>query len=339
MTNAPDLTSRCILVTGAAGFIGFHLAQRLLAAGATVHGIDNLNSYYDVGLKRARLLRLNTNARFAFSALDITDYDGLRTLFAGFRPHCVVHLAAQAGVRYSLEVPRAYVSANVDGFLGVLEACRAHAVGHLLYASSSSVYGANSKVPFHEDDPVLAPVSLYGATKRANELMAEAYARLFAIPATGVRFFTVYGPWGRPDMAYYAFTRAILEGRPIDVFNQGRMQRDFTYIDDVTEALVRLIVMPPGAAGGGEARAKTQHALYNLGNHTPVELERFIAAIEAALGRKADRRFLPMQQGDVAATWADVERLRQATGFAPATSIEDGIARFVAWYRSYHGIG
>jgi len=337
MMPEPDLRSHRVLVTGAAGFIGFHLVQRLLAAGATVHGIDNLNAYYDVSLKRARLVQISTHERFAFSLLDITDYDGLKALFADFGPQCVVHLAAQAGVRHSLEAPRAYVSANLDGFLGVLEACRAHAVRHLVYASSSSVYGANSKVPFHENDPVPAPVSLYGATKRANELMAEAYARLFAIPCSGVRFFTVYGPWGRPDMAYYAFTRAILEGRPIDLFNHGRMQRDFTYIDDVTEALARLIELPPGAAGGGGATAAGRHTIYNLGNHTPVELERFIAAIEAALGRKADRRYLPMQPGDVPATWADVERLRRATGFAPRTSIEDGIARFVAWYRSYNG--
>jgi len=337
MMTAPDLRSQSVLVTGAAGFIGFHLAQRLLTAGATVNGIDNLNSYYDVDLKRARLAKLVAQERFAFVARDITDYDGLKALFAHCRPHYVVHLAAQAGVRYSLEAPRAYVSANLDGFLGVLEACRAHAVGHLVYASSSSVYGANRKVPFHESDPVLAPVSLYGATKRANELMAEAYARLFAIPCSGVRFFTVYGPWGRPDMAYYAFTRAILEGRPIDVFNHGHMQRDFTYIDDVTEALVRLIAWPPAAATDGDETA-ARHAIYNLGNHTPVELERFIAAIETALGRKAHRRYLPMQPGDVPATWADVERLRQATGFAPDTSIEDGIARFVAWYRAYHRI-
>jgi len=334
MMTKPDLKSHRVVVTGAAGFIGFHLAQRLLAEGASVHGIDALNAYYDVSLKRARLARIGDHARFAFSALDVTDYDGLKALWADVRPHCVVHLAAQAGVRHSLAAPRTYVSANLDGFLGVLEACRAHPVRHLVYASSSAVYGANSKVPFHEDDPVLAPVSLYGATKRANELMAEAYARLFAIPCSGVRFFTVYGPWGRPDMAYYAFTRAILEGRPIDVFNHGRLQRDFTYIDDVTEALVRLIDLPPSAAG---ATAAARHSIYNLGNHTPVELERFIAAIETALGRKADKRYLPMQPGDVAATWADVQRLMRATGFTPHTSIEDGIARFVAWYRAYHG--
>jgi UDP-glucuronate 4-epimerase len=246
-----------------------------------------------------------------------------------------VHLAAQAGVRHSLDHPRAYVSANLDGFLGVLEACRAHPVRHLVYASSSSVYGANSKVPFHEDDPVLAPLSLYGATKRANELMAQTYAHLYGIACSGVRFFTVYGPWGRPDMACYAFTKAILEGRTIDVFNHGRMQRDFTYIDDVTEALVRLVELPPRAGADGAASA-APHIIYNIGNHTPIELERFIAAIEAALGCKANKRYLPMQPGDVPATWADVERLSRATGFSPKTTIEDGVARFVSWYRTYH---
>jgi UDP-glucuronate 4-epimerase len=325
-----------ILVTGAAGFIGFHLTQRLLAAGARVHGIDNLNGYYDVGLKRARLGAIGTPDSFAFCELDVTDYDGLHALWAAFRPDCVVHLAAQAGVRYSIEAPRSYVSANLDGFLGVLEACRAHPVRHLIYASSSSVYGASSKVPFHEDDPVPAPVSLYGATKRANELMAQTYAHLFAIPCSGVRFFTVYGPWGRPDMAYYSFTKAILEGRPIDVFNHGQMQRDFTYVDDVTEALVRLIDLPP-TAGSRDAVTKPPHAIYNVGNHTPVTLERFIAAIEAATGRVARKNYMPMQPGDVPSTWADVERLSRVTGFSPRTTIEHGLGRFVAWYRTYHG--
>jgi UDP-glucuronate 4-epimerase len=333
----PDLGSRRVLVTGAAGFIGFHLASRLLAAGAIVHGLDNLNPYYDVGLKRARLAQLAPHTRFAFEELDITDYKGLGALMARFRPDCVAHLAAQAGVRHSIDQPRSYVSANLDGFLSVLEACRAHPVRHLIYASSSSVYGANRKVPFHEDDPVPAPVSLYGATKRANELMAESYAHLYRIPCSGVRFFTVYGPWGRPDMAYYAFAKAILEGHTIDVFNHGRMQRDFTYVDDVTEALVRLVDLPPPAEAGTVSPG-TPHILYNVGNHTPVELERFITAIETALGRKADKRYLPMQPGDVPATWADVARLTRTTGFAPKTSIEDGIARFVAWYRTDHRV-
>ena len=333
----PALEAQRVLVTGAAGFIGFHLAMRLLDAGVVVHGLDNLSDYYDVSLKRARLAQIGTHERFAFSQLDVTDYPGLRTLLADFRPDCVVHLAAQAGVRHSVEQPRSYVGANLDGFLGVLEACRAHPVRHLVYASSSSVYGANTKVPFHEDDPVLAPASLYGATKRANELMAQTYAHLYGIACSGVRFFTVYGPWGRPDMAYYAFTEAIQAGQPIDVFNHGRMRRDFTYIDDVTEALVRLVDLPPPVRGGDGAPAAAPHVIYNIGNRTPVELERFIAAIEMALGRKADRRYLPMQPGDVPATWADVDRLARATGFAPKTTIEDGIARFVAWYRSYHG--
>jgi UDP-glucuronate 4-epimerase len=332
------LQAQRVLVTGAAGFIGFHLAARLLGAGARVHGLDNLNAYYDVDLKRARLAQIHTHERFAFSHLDITDYDGLRALVADFRPDCVVHLAAQAGVRHSLDHPRAYIAANLDGFLSVLEACRAHPVGHLVYASSSSVYGANSKVPFHEDDQVLAPVSLYGATKRSDELMAQTYAHLHGIACSGVRFFTVYGPWGRPDMAYYAFTKAILDGRTIDVFNHGRMQRDFTYIDDVTEALVRLVDLPPRSDGANGAASTAPHTIYNIGNHTPVELERFIAAIETALGRKADKRYLPMQPGDVPATWADVERLARVTGFAPRTTIEDGIARFVAWYRTYYVI-
>jgi UDP-glucuronate 4-epimerase len=325
-----------VLITGAAGFIGFHLSSRLLAEGAAVHGLDNLNGYYDVGLKRARLAEIGQHERFAFSELDVTDYRALGVLLAAFRPDCVVHLAAQAGVRYSLINPRAYASANLDGFLAVLEACRAHPVQHLIYASSSSVYGANTKVPYHENDPVLAPVSLYAATKRANELMAQSYAHLYGIPCSGVRFFTVYGPWGRPDMAYYSFTKAILEGRTIDVFNHGEMQRDFTYIDDVIEALVRLVDLPPAkgaeAPGGGGA----PHILYNIGNHTPITLKHFIATIEAALGREAGKRFLPMQPGDVLSTYADVERLTRAAGFAPRTSIEEGIARFVAWYRTYH---
>ena len=249
----------------------------------------------------------------------------------------MVHLAAQAGVRYSLVNPRAYASANLDGFLSVLEACRAHPVRHLIYASSSSVYGANDKVPYHEDDPVLAPLSLYAATKRANELMAHSYAHLYGIPASGVRFFTVYGPWGRPDMAYYSFTKAILEGRPIDVFNHGEMQRDFTYIDDVVEALVRLIDLPPRRSGADAGAATAApHTIYNIGNHTPIELKRFIAVLEATLGCEARKRYLPMQPGDVLATCADVEQLARVAGFAPRTTIEEGIARFVAWYRAYH---
>jgi UDP-glucuronate 4-epimerase len=332
----PGLKAERVLITGAAGFIGFHLASRLLAAGAAVHGLDNFNDYYDAGLKKARLAEIGEHPRFAFSRLDLTDYEALKALFASFRPDAVVHLAAQAGVRYSLVNPRAYASANVDGFLSVLEAARARPVRHLVYASSSSVYGANSKVPYHEDDPVLAPVSLYAATKRANELMAQAYAHLYGIPCSGVRFFTVYGPWGRPDMAYYAFTRAILEGRTIDVFNHGEMQRDFTYVDDVVEALVRLVDLPPGAEASGRDGGSAPHILYNIGNHTPIALRRFIGVLEAALGREAGKRYLPMQPGEVLATYADVGRLAGATGFSPRTPIEEGIARFVAWYRAYH---
>src|SRR5262245_16693579 len=264
--SPPFLKTDRILVTGAAGFVGFHLVARLLAEGASVHGVDNLNSYYDVQLKRARLAQIRAQIseqrRFGFSEADVTDYAGLAALLAAFRPVCVVHLAAQAGVRYSLVNPRAFASANVDGFLSVLEAARAHPVQHLIYASTSSVYGANAKVPYHEDDPVLAPRSLYAATKRANELMAHSYAHLFGIPCSGVRLFTVYGPWGRPDMAYYSFTRAILEGRPIDVFNHGEMRRDFTYIDDVVEALVRLVDLPPGE-GVTEPSGRAPHTLYN----------------------------------------------------------------------------
>jgi UDP-glucuronate 4-epimerase len=331
------LITKRVLVTGAAGFVGFHLVSRLLAEGASVHGLDSLNSYYDVRLKRGRLAEVGGHERFAFTVLDVTDYAGLAALFAAFRPECVVHLAAQAGVRYSLVNPRAYASANVDGFLSVLEACRTHPVRHLIYASSSSVYGANTKVPYHEDDPVVAPVSLYAATKRANELMAQSYAHLYAVPCSGVRFFTLYGPWGRPDMAYYSFAKAIVEGRTIDVFNHGEMQRDFTYIDDAVEALVRLIDIPPAEEAAAAGVAPAPHTLYNIGNHTPITLKRFIATIEAALGREAQKCYLPMQPGDVPATYADVERLTRVAGFAPRTPIEEGIARFVAWFRAYHG--
>ena len=331
------LKAQRVLVTGAAGFIGFHLVSRLLKAGATVHGLDNLNSYYDVSLKKARIDAIGQHQRFSFSVQDIVDHDALNAAFRDFQPDCVVHLAAQAGVRYSLSNPRAYVSSNLDGFLAVLEACRAQPVQHLVYASSSSVYGANSKVPYHEDDPVVAPVSLYAATKRANELMAQTYAHLYGIACSGVRFFTVYGPWGRPDMAYYSFTKAILEGHPIDVFNHGRMQRDFTYIDDAIEALIRLVDLPPGQEARDINPTRAPHVIYNIGNHTPIELERFIAALETALGRDAHKRYLPMQPGDVLATYADVSRLSSVTGFAPNTNIEDGIARFVEWFRSYHG--
>ena len=330
----PDLANRRILLTGAAGFVGFHLSDLLVRSGAEVLGIDNLNAYYDVSLKQARLDLLQPLDRFSFRKLDICDHEGVDSIFAEFAPDCVIHLAAQAGVRYSLENPRAYVESNVGGFLNILEACRAHPVRHLIYASSSSVYGTNSKIPFSEDDPVEQPVSLYAATKRADELMARTYSHLFGIAASGLRFFTVYGPWGRPDMAYFSFTKAILEGRAIDVYNHGRMRRDFTYIDDIVRAIATLVDHPPiPEAGSGDA---PPHALYNIGNHTPIELERFINAIETALGKEARRNYLPMQPGDVPATYANVDRLAAVTGFSPDTPIETGIARFVEWYRSYY---
>jgi UDP-glucuronate 4-epimerase len=329
-----SLAGTRIVLTGAAGFIGFHVAGRLLEAGAHVHGVDNLVPYYDVGLKEARLAAIAPRERFDVTRADIAEPGRMRAVFAAFRPDYVVHLAAQAGVRHSLVDPRAYTRANVDGFLEILEAARAHPVRHLLYASSSSVYGASTAVPFTETDPADRPLSLYGATKRANELMAHSYARLFGIAATGLRFFTVYGPWGRPDMALFAFTKAILAGEPINVFNNGRMQRDFTYIDDVAQAVVRLVPLPPVATGDASA----PHTIFNIGNHTPISLDRFIAAIEAALGRTAIRRNLPMQPGDVPATFANVDRLANAVGFAPQTPIEEGVRRFVAWYRAFYAV-
>ena len=331
--NAVESTPRRVLVTGVAGFIGFHVAERLLQDGATVLGMDSINNYYDVRLKDARLQQLSVRSGLTFEKVDVADDQAVIAAFEKFRPQYVVHLAAQAGVRYSLTNPKAYARSNIDGFLSILEACRSHPVRHLIYASSSSVYGTNAQVPFRETDPVEHPVSLYAATKRANELMAETYAHLFRVPASGLRLFTVYGPWGRPDMAYYSFTKAIIEGKPIDVFNHGRMQRDFTYIDDVVEAIVRLIEAPPLTEG-----AAPPHVIYNVGNHTPIELDRFINVIESAVGRTAERRYLPMQPGDVPATYADVRRLTAAVGFAPRTTIEHGIGQFVAWYRGHYGV-
>lgn len=336
--------SRPVIVTGAAGFIGFHFSERLLGMGVPVVGIDRVNAYYDPSLKEARLARLGAHSQFSFERLDLADFDAVTALVARIRPKAVVHLAAQAGVRYSVEAPRAYSGANVEGFLSILEACRATPTGHLIYASSSSVYGLNTKVPFSERDAADHPVSLYAATKRANELMAHAYAHLYAIPATGLRFFTVYGPWGRPDMAYFKFTKAILEGRPIEVYAPHVMQRDFTYIDDVVEALVRLIDRPAAPdphfdrARPNPASAAAPHRIYNVGNHTPVGLDRFIAAIEAATGRPAERIVRPMQPGDVETTFADVSALAEAVGFAPKTSIEVGMERFVAWYRAFYRV-
>lgn len=318
-----------VLVTGCAGFVGMHTAQRLLARGDEVVGVDNLNDYYDVNLKQARMARLSAHPGFRFERLDIAERPAVATLFEQSFDG-VVHLAAQAGVRYSLRNPQAYVDSNLVGFGNVLEGCRNARVPHLVYASSSSVYGGNTKLPFSEDDPVDRPASLYAATKKANELMAHTYSHLYGMPATGLRFFTVYGPWGRPDMAYYSFTEAILSGRPIDVFNHGRMQRDFTYVDDIIEAVLRVLDRPPEAGDG------PPHRVFNIGNHTPVALLDFIAILERLLGREADKRMLPMQPGDVVATYADVTALQRWVGFQPDTPLELGLTRFVDWYRSYH---
>lgn len=333
-----------VLVTGAAGFVGFHVTQALLDKGVQVLGIDNLTPYYDPALKQARLDRLTARNGFSFEPIDIADYDAVQAAFASFQPQVVIHLAAQAGVRYSLENPRAYAASNLDGFLSILEACRHNPVDHLVYASSSSVYGANAKVPFSEHDGADHPVSLYAATKRANELMAHSYSHLYGIPATGLRFFTVYGPWGRPDMAYFKFTKAILEGRPIDVYDEATMSRDFTYVDDIREAIVRLAGLPPRAnpqadkAAADPATAAAPWRIYNIGNHTPVRLDHFIATIEDACGRKAIKRHLPAQPGDVPATYADVADLTARVDFRPDTPIETGIARFIAWYREFYRI-
>lgn len=330
-----------ILVTGAAGFIGFHVARRLLQQGRPVVGADCLSPYYDVRLKEARLRELRKLKGFDFVRLDLADRDGAAAMFAKHRFPFVIHLAAQAGVRHSLVDPHAYVDANLQGFANVLEGCRHHGCRHLIYASSSSVYGANAKLPFSVHDNVDHPLNLYGASKKANELMAHAYSHLFALPATGLRFFTVYGPWGRPDMAMWLFASAILEGRPIKLFNHGNMRRDFTYIDDVTEAVVRLADRPPAgnpqwsgeAPDPGSSRAPWR--VYNIGNNSPVEVPRVVAILEKELGRTATKEMLPMQAGDVPATYADVDDLMRDVGFRPSTSIEEGIRRFVAWYREY----
>src|SRR5215469_15885454 len=330
-----------ILVTGAAGFIGFHVARRLLADGRSVVGLDNLNAYYDPALKRARLAELAKAPSFKFVRLDLADRGGVSALFATHAFRHVVHLAAQAGVRYSLVDPHAYADANLTGFLNVLEGCRGAKSRHLVYASSSSVYGANTHFPFATAQNVDHPLSLYGATKKANELMAHAYAHLFGLPATGLRFFTVYGPWGRPDMAMWLFTDAILAGRPIRLFNHGNMRRDFTYVDDVTEAVVRLIDRP--AVGNVEwtgdrpdpATSRAPWRIYNVGNHTPVEVTEVVRLIEEAVGKRAIRELVPIQPGDVPETCADVADLRRDVGYAPDTPIAEGIRRFTAWYRDY----
>lgn len=333
-----------VLVTGAAGFIGFHLCRELLARGVEVVGMDNLNDYYDVRLKEARLERLQGNRGFTFHRLHLSDRAAMADLFQSVRPQRVLHLAAQAGVRYSLEKPESYVESNLVGFLSILEGCRNQGVEHLVYASSSSVYGANTQMPFSVHHNVDHPLSLYAATKKSNELMAHAYSHLFRLPATGLRFFTVYGPWGRPDMALFLFTRAILEGHPIDVFNEGRMRRDFTYVDDVVEGILRVMdripVPDPGwnAAAPDPGSSRAPYRLYNLGNDQPVELLHLIDCLEAALGRKAEKRLLPMQPGDVPATWAEVDDLVRDIGFQPTTALEEGVRRFVAWYREFYGV-
>jgi UDP-glucuronate 4-epimerase len=366
-----------ILVTGAAGFIGFHVSLKLLERGHEVLGVDSLNEYYDPALKQARLGLLpvardqgSGAAGFRFQKLDIADRDGMTALFSRAQPQRVVHLAAQPGVRYSLDHPHAYVDSNLVGFANVLEGCRNNGAGHLVFASSSSVYGLNQKLPFSVEDNVDHPVSLYGATKKANELMAHAYSHLFGLPVTGLRFFTVYGPWGRPDMAYFKFTKAILEGRPIEVYNHGNMQRDFTYIDDIVEGLVRVLDRPPTAAWEPNHTTKTQrhqeagpeprtgstvtsastdataakrtsacpYKLYNIGNHTPINLLDFIEVLEKVIGKKAVKNLLPMQPGDVLATFADVDDLTRDIGFAPSTPIEVGVRRFVTWFRDYYRV-
>jgi UDP-glucuronate 4-epimerase len=338
------MADRQILVTGAAGFIGFHVAQRLAASGRGVLGIDNLNAYYDPALKIARLAELAHFDSFRFQKLDLGDRDGMAALFREGRFTHVVHLAAQAGVRHSLNAPHDYVDSNLTGFLNILEGCRHGATRHLLYASSSSVYGANTRMPFSVGQNVDHPLSLYGATKKANELMAHAYAHLFALPVTGLRFFTVYGPWGRPDMAMWLFASAILKGEPIRLFNRGDMRRDFTYVDDVTTAVVKLIdhLPEPDAAWSGDepdpATSCAPWRVYNIGNHTPVELMEVVRLIEQAVGKPAIREFAPMQPGDVPETCADVEALREAVGFAPDTPVAEGIRRFVAWFRAYHEV-
>ena len=335
---------QAVLVTGAAGFIGFHVAQLLLAQGRDVVGVDSVNDYYDPTLKEARLALLRRNAKFSFVKLDLADRAATAKLFAQYRFPEVVHLAAQAGVRYSLQNPHAYVDANLQGFINVLEGCRHNGCGHLLFASSSSVYGANTKLPFSVHDNVDHPISLYAASKKANELMAHAYSHLYRLPATGLRFFTVYGPWGRPDMAMFIFAKAILAGEPIKLFNHGKMRRDFTYIDDIAEAVVRLIGRPPqgeptwDGSQPDPATSKAPWKIYNIGNSRPEELTHVVSLLEKEFGKTAEKELLPMQPGDVEATYADVAALEQEIGFRPMTSIEDGIARFAKWYRDFHRI-
>jgi UDP-glucuronate 4-epimerase len=331
-----------VLVTGTAGFIGSEIALQLLARGERVVGVDCLTPYYELALKEARLVRLTANPEFVEARIDLADQEATARLFADHNPARVVHLAAQPGVRYSLENPHAYANCNLTGFLNILEGCRAASVEHLVYASSSSVYGGNETMPFSVHHPADHPVSLYAATKRANELMAHSYAHLYRFPVTGLRFFTVYGPWGRPDMAPMIFAKAISEGRPIDVFNGGEMRRDFTYIDDIVEGVLRVVdCIPEPAAdshGGPAASPIAPYRVFNIGNGAPVDLMPFIELMEQALGRKAKKNMMPMQPGDVKTTWADTTDLQAVTGWKPQTSIEDGVRRFVAWYREFNGV-
>ncbi len=333
-----------MLVTGAAGFIGFHLSQRLLSQGHQIVGLDNLNEYYDVRLKQDRLRRLEESMAFRFVKADLSDRSAMETLFQGERFDRVFHLAAQAGVRYSLTHPHVYIESNLVGFLHILEGCRHSGVPHLIYASSSSVYGANTQMPFSVHDRVDHPVSLYAATKKANELMAHTYSHLYRIPTTGLRFFTVYGPWGRPDMALFLFTRAILEGKPLDLYNHGRMERDFTYIDDIIEGVVRVgekVSAPDPNWSSGHpdpATSAAPYRIFNIGNHSPVPLLTLLDVLEKCLGKKGERRLVPIQPGDVPATFADVDNLVKEVGFKPATPIEEGVRRFVDWYRNYYQV-
>lgn len=327
-----------IIITGVAGFIGFHLCKKLLYLGHQVRGVDNLNNYYDVSLKESRLSQLIDYPNFEFQKIELSNQSIVSEIFNNFKPEIVIHLAAQAGVRYSLKNPHAYVDSNLVAFVNILEGCRHNRVKHLVYASSSSVYGANTKVPFSVNDPVNQPVSLYAATKRANELMAYSYSHLYQIPTTGLRFFTVYGPWGRPDMAYFSFTRNIIAHQPIDIFNNGNMGRDFTYIDDVIEGIIRVMYKPPQLESSGENldNVSPPYRLYNIGNNQPVKLLHFIEILENCLDIKAEKRFLPMQPGDVLETYADIDDLKRDTGFSPSTPLEVGLMHFVNWYREYY---
>lgn len=338
------MTDNAVLVTGAAGFIGFHVAQRLLSDGREVVGLDSVNNYYDPKLKEARLGVLKRHSNFSFVRLDLANRASTKSLFEQRRFPLVIHLAAQAGVRYSLENPHAYIDANIEGFINVLEGCRHSGCKHLLFASSSSVYGANTKLPFSVRDNVDHPISLYAASKKANELMAHTYSHLYRLPATGLRFFTVYGPWGRPDMAMFLFAKAVVEGTPIRLFNHGNMRRDFTFVEDVSEAVVRLMDRPPqgNPNWSGEKPDPSSSAapwkIYNIGNNNPEELMRVVSLLEEEFGRTAAKELLPMQPGDVFATYADIEDLVRETGFRPSTTIEDGVARFAKWYRDYHNL-